>query len=131
MLTDTLKIVYFRSHWRESVFGDEMMTGFLSATYQPVSELTIQAFRDLGYSVDASATDEFVTAQVNLERIPLGTAALSIGVIIGIAVGAIVSLAIISTIIMRIMRPRPSAARGGQVLGPSAMSSAMAQQPKS
>jgi hypothetical protein len=47
------------SHWRDSAFGDEMMTAYLSASYQPVSALTVESFKDLGYSVDSSSADLF------------------------------------------------------------------------
>ena len=47
------------SHWREKAFGPEMMTAFLSASYQPLSALSVEAFKDLGYTVDSSAADDF------------------------------------------------------------------------
>jgi hypothetical protein len=48
-----------RSHWKESVFGDEIMTGVLSLTQKNfLSALTIRSFADLGYSaVDVSQAD--------------------------------------------------------------------------
>jgi len=48
-----------RSHWRDTVFGDEMMTAYLSASYQPLSSLTVESLRDIGYTVDGSAADSF------------------------------------------------------------------------
>jgi Leishmanolysin len=47
-------------HWRESVFGNELMTGFLSGSSQPFSRLTIAAFQDLGYQVDYSVANSFI-----------------------------------------------------------------------
>ena len=47
------------SHWRESVFGDELMTPYLEASYEPMSALTIDSLADLGYSVDSSTYDEY------------------------------------------------------------------------
>jgi hypothetical protein len=47
------------SHWRETVFGNELMTGFLSGTTQPLSRMTIASLADLGYKVDPSVADEF------------------------------------------------------------------------
>ena len=38
-------------HWSEAVFGNELMTGYISGTPDPLSSLTIAALRDLGYSV--------------------------------------------------------------------------------
>lgn len=49
------------SHWRQSVFGDERMTGFSASpdTPQPLSIVTLASFLDLGYDVDLSAADSF------------------------------------------------------------------------
>lgn len=46
-------------HWRELVFGDELLTGFLSGEDRPLSRLSIASFEDLGYSVDYSRADAF------------------------------------------------------------------------
>ena len=46
-------------HWRESVFGNELMTGFLNPGVNPLSRLTAAALIDLGYSVDVDAADPF------------------------------------------------------------------------
>jgi hypothetical protein len=50
------------SHWRESEFGDELMTGWLTGVRQPLSRTTIASLGDLGYSVDLSAADSTRTA---------------------------------------------------------------------
>ena len=47
------------SHWRELVFGDELMTGFLSGGERPLSRLSVAAFEDIGYDVDYSSADSF------------------------------------------------------------------------
>jgi hypothetical protein len=48
------------SHWRESVFGTELMTGFLGdAPSPPLSRTTIESLGDLGYLVLPSASDPF------------------------------------------------------------------------
>ena len=47
------------SHWRESVFENELMTPFLSAGIQPFSVITIESMADLGYSVDPSVADSY------------------------------------------------------------------------
>ncbi len=39
-------------HWSEAVFGNELMTGFISGPNNPLSRVTIGGLRDLGYSVD-------------------------------------------------------------------------------
>lgn len=46
-------------HWRESVFDNELMTGFLDAGINPLSLLTIAALEDMGYEVDRSAANAF------------------------------------------------------------------------
>ncbi len=46
------------SHWRDSVFGNEIMTGYVNATNR-LSKITIGSFQDIGYSVDYSAADAF------------------------------------------------------------------------
>lgn len=46
-------------HWRESVFGDELMTGFLGSRPAVMSRLTIAALADLGYGVDLSQAEEY------------------------------------------------------------------------
>ena len=45
--------------WRESVFGDEIMTPILTGTVQPLSLITIESLADLGYGVDLSQADPF------------------------------------------------------------------------
>lgn len=40
------------SHWRESVFGNEIMTGYLNPGTNPFSRVTAGALSDMGYGVD-------------------------------------------------------------------------------
>jgi hypothetical protein len=47
------------AHWRETVFGNELMTGFLSGETQPLSRMTIASLADLGYKVNFEAADKF------------------------------------------------------------------------
>ncbi|MGD1881735.1 MAG: leishmanolysin-related zinc metalloendopeptidase [Paracoccaceae bacterium] len=47
-------------HWRELVFGDELLTGFLSGTNRPISRLSLASFADMGYSVNMEAADDYV-----------------------------------------------------------------------
>jgi len=47
------------AHWRETVFGNELMTGFLSGDVQPLSRMTVASLADLGYTVDLAAADPF------------------------------------------------------------------------
>ncbi|MCV3271995.1 leishmanolysin [Roseobacter sinensis] len=46
-------------HWRELIFGDELLTGFLSGANRPISRLSIASFQDLGYEVDLGAADDY------------------------------------------------------------------------
>ena len=49
------------SHWSESVFDKELMTGYAEASPpMPLSVVTIGALRDLGYDVNYAAADPFV-----------------------------------------------------------------------
>lgn len=47
------------SHWRESVFGRELMTGWITGASQPMSRTTVESLRDLGYAVQAASADPF------------------------------------------------------------------------
>ena len=49
------------SHWRESVFGDEVMTPYidLENDEDPISAVTLQAMADMGYEVDESLADDY------------------------------------------------------------------------
>ena len=53
-------------HWREDVFEDELMTGFLSGTTQPLSRLTVASFEDLGYGVDYAAAEAYRLGEEDL-----------------------------------------------------------------
>ena len=56
------------SHWRESVLRNELMTGFINAGSNPLSQLTIASMQDLGYAVNISAADAFfVTTSLRAE----------------------------------------------------------------
>ncbi|MGY1829123.1 leishmanolysin-related zinc metalloendopeptidase [Geodermatophilus sp. SYSU D01180] len=47
------------SHWRETVFGNELMSGFISSPPNPLSRVTGGLFADLGYDVDLDGCDPF------------------------------------------------------------------------
>ena len=47
------------SHWRESVFGDELMSALLTGDAQPLSLVTIESLYDIGYEVNLGAAEEF------------------------------------------------------------------------
>jgi hypothetical protein len=46
-------------HWSEAVFGNELMTGYISGVPDPLSIVTIGALRDMGYTVNYSAADAY------------------------------------------------------------------------
>lgn len=46
-------------HWRESVFGDELLTGFISGSVRSISLTSIAAFEDMGYVVNYQAADAY------------------------------------------------------------------------
>lgn len=47
------------SHWREGVFGSELMTPFLGAGTTPYSATTIGSLKDLGYEVDFNEAETY------------------------------------------------------------------------
>jgi hypothetical protein len=50
------------SHWRETVFDNELMTGFVNLGNNPLSAVTVAALQDQGYAVDLSGADPFTLA---------------------------------------------------------------------
>jgi hypothetical protein len=55
------------SHWRESVFKNELMSGFIAAPNNPLSRVTVASLKDLGYKVDMTAAEAY--ALPNLQAI--------------------------------------------------------------
>lgn len=47
------------SHWRDTIFGNELMTGLVKSTGNPLSHLTIASLQDLGYGVSFDAADPY------------------------------------------------------------------------
>jgi len=58
------------SHWRNSVFGNELMTGFIDEGQNPLSAISVAALADQGYSVDVTDADPFT---LSLSGLRLGT----------------------------------------------------------
>jgi leishmanolysin len=48
------------SHWRETVFRNELMSGFIAAPGNPLSRMTAASLGDLGYQVDIDAGEPYV-----------------------------------------------------------------------
>lgn len=61
------------SHWRQSTFGNELMTGFLTGERQPLSIMTARSLVDLGYSVDESMSDLYQIPGVPLPDADTGS----------------------------------------------------------
>jgi hypothetical protein len=49
-------------HWREPVFGNELMTGYINAGTNPLSVLSVAAQEDLGYVVNYAGADAYTHA---------------------------------------------------------------------
>ena len=46
-------------HWRETVFRNELMSGFISAPGNPISRMTVASLADMGYVVDMDAAEPY------------------------------------------------------------------------
>lgn len=63
------------AHWREIVFGNELMSGFISSRNNPLSRVTVGSLEDLGYEVDLDAAEPFaLPTPLELAEIGLGFA---------------------------------------------------------
>lgn len=47
------------SHWRESTFNNEIMTGYINSGSNPLSRVTVASLADLGYTVNIAAADPY------------------------------------------------------------------------
>jgi hypothetical protein len=47
------------SHWRETIFRTELMSGFIKGVNNPISSLTVASLADLGYDVDPNAAEPY------------------------------------------------------------------------
>jgi hypothetical protein len=52
------------SHWRETVFHAELMSGFIAAPGNPMSRMTVGSLGDLGYAVDLNAAEPYTLPDV-------------------------------------------------------------------
>ncbi|MEO8202033.1 MAG: leishmanolysin-related zinc metalloendopeptidase [Gemmatimonadota bacterium] len=50
------------SHWRETIFKNELMTGFINNGFNPLSVVTGSSLADMGYQVDLATADPFTIA---------------------------------------------------------------------
>ncbi|KAH9252247.1 hypothetical protein BASA81_009849 [Batrachochytrium salamandrivorans] len=69
------------SHWKESVYGNELMTGYVAKprVKMPLSLLTVKALQDLGYEVDETKADPYQVKPVNAKRTKNSHDKLSLG----------------------------------------------------
>ena len=47
------------AHWRETTFGNELMTGYVNLNGMPFSAITVGSLADLGYTVNPLAADPY------------------------------------------------------------------------
>jgi hypothetical protein len=47
------------SHWRETVFRNELMSGFIAAPNNPLSKVTAACLKDMGYVVNMNAAEPY------------------------------------------------------------------------
>ncbi len=58
------------AHWRETIFRSELMTGYISGIFRPLSLTSIESMADLGYTVNAAQADPFNLATQPTLRLP-------------------------------------------------------------
>lgn len=46
-------------HWRETVFRNELMSGFIASSGNPLSKMTVASLKDMGYKVNLSAAEPY------------------------------------------------------------------------
>jgi len=47
------------SHWRETIFRNELMSGFIAAAGNPISRVTVASLGDVGYAVNLEAAEPY------------------------------------------------------------------------
>jgi hypothetical protein len=59
------------SHWRDDLFGNELMSSRIAGQGNPISRLTVASLIDLGYQVDLDAADPYAlpTAQAGVAAV--------------------------------------------------------------
>ena len=50
------------AYWRASVFGNEVMTPYVTGDSQPLSRITLEALYEVGYELDVTMADPFTLA---------------------------------------------------------------------
>jgi len=67
------------AHWRESVFDNELMTGFINFGENPLSAVTVASLRDEGYLVNTLGADAYSLAPAPVLRAGPRGPAVSLG----------------------------------------------------
>ena len=57
------------THWRQSVFGDEVMTPYVTGDSQPLSRITLEALYEVGYELDVMMADPFTLTSARSARL--------------------------------------------------------------
>jgi hypothetical protein len=60
----------YDGHWRETVFDNELMTGFINPGVNPLSVITTAAMGDEGYLVNYAASDPYTVVNALAARAP-------------------------------------------------------------
>lgn len=53
-------------HWRDRVFENELMTGFVNGGRNPLSRMSVASFEDLGYTVNRDAAEPYTLLSGNI-----------------------------------------------------------------
>jgi hypothetical protein len=64
----------YDGHWRESVFDNELMTGFINSGFNPLSAITAASMEDEGYMVNYAASDPYTVVNALAARAPSAAA---------------------------------------------------------
>jgi hypothetical protein len=56
------------AYWRASVFGNEVMTPYVTGDSQPLSRITLEALYEVGYELDVTMADPFTLAGARSAR---------------------------------------------------------------
>ncbi|WP_435018073.1 pre-peptidase C-terminal domain-containing protein [Tundrisphaera sp. TA3] len=70
-------------HWRESLFGNELMTGYISAASNPISRITVASLADIGYTVNMAAADSYTPTSSAIQVVQASTGTRQAGLVLG------------------------------------------------
>lgn len=66
-------------HWRESVFRNELMTGFINQGQNPLSRVTVGSLADLGYTISFAGADSYTFTSFLLSPFGAPTPTIDLG----------------------------------------------------